>query len=152
MRIMMIGLMVMAMAAFVGCAAPAPIIVQAPPGAWKQLAERMKIVQSPRYRTAAYSGRFTLTVKNGYAYSMEVCVAAGECERTGPAGQVDIPFEKDREVTRVAPITVTWFNDRNEVVLTYAEDLHILPDKGHYRGISGTVWHITSAYPLRRID
>ena len=152
MRIMMIGLMVMAMAAFVGCAAPAPIIVQAPPGAWKQSAERMKIIRSPRYRAAAYSGRFTLTVKNSYAYSMEVCVAADECKRTGPAGQVDIPFEKDREVTRVVPITATWFNDQDKVVLTHAEDIHIPPDKGRYRGISGSVWHITNAYPLRRIN
>ncbi len=152
MRIMTISFIVMAIAAFVSCAAPAPIIVQAPSGAWKQSTEQMKMVQSPRYRAVAYSGRFTLTVKNGYAYSMEVCVTANECKRTGPAGQVDIPFEKDREVTRVVPITMTWFNDRDEVVLTHAEDLHILPDKGYYRGVSGTVWHITSAYPLRRID
>jgi len=152
MRIMTIGLVVMVMVIFIGCAGPAPIIVQVPPSAWKQLTGQMKIVQSPRYRAAAYSGRFTLTVKNGYAYSMEVCVTADECKRTGPAGQIDIPFEKDREVTRVVPITMTWFNDRDEVVLTHAEDLHILPDKGYYRGVSGTVWHITSAYPLRRID
>ncbi len=148
----MIIIMAMVMAIFFGCAVPPPIIVQAPPGAWKQSAEQMKMTSSLRYRAAAYSGRFTLTVKNGYVYDMEVCVAAKECQRTGSAGQIDIPFEKDNLVTRIVPIAMTWSNEKGEAVLTYAEDLHIPPNNGCYRGVSGTVWHITSAYPLRYIN